>query len=147
LIIMCYVVHKTNLKLECTILTTLLFASAENTDIWHARKGDLQRAFPLDVPMVCLLKLTFVANGNNLTGVDIAPSETIYFGSLEFTADRFGRLSLSPKGVDLGAIFVGMVHNRLPSLRTTLEESSNGGKAASGEGGTMDPSDPEGAMW
>jgi hypothetical protein len=27
------------------ILTILLFADAENTDSWHAKKGDLQRAF------------------------------------------------------------------------------------------------------
>jgi hypothetical protein len=27
------------------ILTTLYLAGAKNTDSWHARKGDLQRAF------------------------------------------------------------------------------------------------------
>jgi hypothetical protein len=34
------------------ILDTLLFVGAENTESWHARKGDLQCAFPLDVLMV-----------------------------------------------------------------------------------------------
>jgi hypothetical protein len=34
------------------ILDTMLFVGAENTKSWHARKGDLQCAFPLDVSMV-----------------------------------------------------------------------------------------------
>jgi hypothetical protein len=34
--------------------------------------------------MVYLLKLTFVANGNNLTSIGLTPDETICFGSLEF---------------------------------------------------------------
>jgi hypothetical protein len=46
--------------------------------------------------MVHSSKLTFVNNDNNLTGVGLTPGETICFGSLEFTADRFGNLSLSP---------------------------------------------------
>jgi hypothetical protein len=54
--------------------------------------------------------LSFVANGNNLTGVGHAPGETICFGGLEFTANRLGCLSLSPQESDLGAIFIGMVH-------------------------------------
>jgi hypothetical protein len=46
--------------------------------------------------MVLSLKLSFVANGNNLTGVGLAPGSTIHFSSLEFTSDRIGHLSLSP---------------------------------------------------
>jgi hypothetical protein len=48
----CFVVHETTLELEHMILTTLYLAIAKNTDSWLARKGDLQRAFPLDVLMV-----------------------------------------------------------------------------------------------
>jgi hypothetical protein len=73
----------------------LYLASAKNIDSRHARKGDLQRAFPLDDPMVPSLKLSFVANGDNSTGVGLDPGHTIHFGSLEFTTDRLIRLSLS----------------------------------------------------
>jgi hypothetical protein len=48
----CYVVCKTIIELECVILTSLYFASAENIDSWCTRKRDLQHAFHLDVLMV-----------------------------------------------------------------------------------------------
>jgi hypothetical protein len=38
---MCFVVRKTTSELQHAILTTLYFAGVENTDSWHARKGDL----------------------------------------------------------------------------------------------------------
>jgi hypothetical protein len=63
--------------------------------------------FPLNILMVYSLKLTFIANGNNWTGVGLFPSETIWFGSLEFTVDRFSNLSLSPEGNDSGIVFIG----------------------------------------
>jgi hypothetical protein len=49
---LCSIVRKTISILEHMILTTLYFAGAENTDSWHAKKGDLQCAFPLDILMV-----------------------------------------------------------------------------------------------
>jgi hypothetical protein len=97
--------------------------------------------------MVYSLKLTIVADGNNLADVGITPGETIYFGSLEITIDRFGNLSLSPKGNDSGAIFIGMVHSGSPSLHTILQESFNEGNTASSGGGALDPQIFEGAMW
>jgi hypothetical protein len=45
--------------------------------------------------MVPSLKLSFIANGDNSTGVGLDPGHTIHFGSLEFTTDRLIRLSLS----------------------------------------------------
>jgi hypothetical protein len=92
--------------------------------------------------MVYSPKLTFIANGNNPTGIGLAPGETIYFGSLEFTTDHFGRLSLSPNGEDSGAIFVGMVHSGSSSLHTALEELSDEGNATSGKGGSFGLPDP-----
>jgi histidinol-phosphate/aromatic aminotransferase/cobyric acid decarboxylase-like protein len=63
-------------------LTTLYLVDAKNIDSWHVRKWDLQRAFPLDVPMVRSPKLFFIANYNNPTGVGLTPDNTIHFGSL-----------------------------------------------------------------
>jgi hypothetical protein len=78
------------------ILTTLYLAGAKNTDSWHARMGDLQRTFPLDVPMVASPRLSFITNDNNPTDIGLAPGSAIHFGSLEFITDPFGHLSLSP---------------------------------------------------
>jgi hypothetical protein len=133
-------VRKTTSELEHVILTTVYFVGAENTDSWHARKEDLQCAFALDVPMVYSPKLTFIANCNNPIGVGLAPGESICFGSLEFTADRFGCPSLSPKGDDSGTVFIGMMHNGSPSLYTILEESSDEGGTTLGKGEALDPS-------
>jgi hypothetical protein len=46
--------------------------------------------------MVPSPKVSFIANDNNLTGINLALGSTIQFGSLEFTADHLSRLSLSP---------------------------------------------------
>jgi hypothetical protein len=92
--------------------------------------------------MVYSLKLSFVANGNNPTDVGLTSSETIHFGSLEFTTDRLGHLSLSPEEGDSGAIFVGMVHSRSPSLHTAPKDSSDQGGSALGAGGAPNPPAP-----
>jgi hypothetical protein len=84
--------------------------------------------------MVYSLKLTFVANGKNSTDIGLAPVKTIWFGSLKFTANHFSNLSLSPVGDDSHTVFVGMVHNGLPSVHTIHEESSNDGDASLGRG-------------
>jgi hypothetical protein len=41
-----------HLRTETHDLDYMYLKGAKNTDSWRARKGDLQRAFPLDVPMV-----------------------------------------------------------------------------------------------
>jgi hypothetical protein len=93
------------------------------------------------------LKLSFITNINNPTGVSLTPGSTIHFGSLEFVANRFGHWSLSPLGWDSDAIFVGMIHSGSPSLCTTPEESSSEDGATSGTGRSSGPPAPEGAMW
>jgi hypothetical protein len=113
-----------------------ILAGLENTDSWPTRKGDLQCAFPLDVPMIPSPKLFFLANINNLTGVGLAPGSTIHFGSLEFTVDCLGHLSLSPQEGDSSAIFVGTVNSRMPSLHTTLKETFDEDSSASSTDGS-----------
>jgi hypothetical protein len=104
----------------------------------------LQHAFSLDVQMVYSMKLSFVANGNNPIDIGLTLGETICFGSLEFTTDRLGRLSLSPEEGDSGAIFIGMVHSGLPSLHIALEDSSDKGGATLSTGGSSESPSPRG---
>jgi hypothetical protein len=92
--------------------------------------------------MVPSLKLSFVANDNYPTGIGLASGNTIHFRSLVFTADHLGRLSLTLQEWDSGTIFVGMVHNRSPSLSTVLKESSNEDITTSGAGGNFESSGP-----
>jgi hypothetical protein len=103
--------------------------------------------FPLGVLMVYSPKLSFIANGSNPTGVGLALGRTICFDILEFTANRLGRLSLSPQEGDLGTLFIGMVHNGSPSLHITLEDSSDEGGATSGKAGSSGSHDPEATTW
>jgi hypothetical protein len=86
--------------------------------------------------MVTSPKLSFVANGNNQTGINLTLGETIHFGSLEFITDHLGCLSLSPNEGDSSTIFIGIVHSGSLSLHTTLEDSSNEGGATSSTGGS-----------
>jgi hypothetical protein len=94
----CFVVHKTISKLEHVILTTLYFAGVENTDSWCVWKGDLQRAFSLDVPMVCSSVITIAVDDECLMCGGFPLGETIPLGSFEFIINYFGGLSLSPGG-------------------------------------------------
>jgi hypothetical protein len=50
--------------------------------------------------MVHSPKCTIVTDGNRPTDTGFTLGETIHFGSLEFIADCFDRLSLSSKGYD-----------------------------------------------
>jgi hypothetical protein len=93
----CFIVHKTTSEQEHAILTTLYLAGAENTDSWHARKGNLQHAFPLVVPMVPSSAITIVTDGECLTCGGLSLKETIHLRNFKFITDYFGSLSLSPR--------------------------------------------------
>jgi hypothetical protein len=117
--------------------STLELESRDLVDHVIHQEGIFVVCFSLNVLMVHTLKFTIIANGNNLTSVGFMPGETIYFGSMEFTADLFGNLSLSPKGNDSGVVFIGIVHSGSPSLHTILEESSDKGDTTSCRGGEL----------
>jgi hypothetical protein len=68
----------------------------------------LQRAFPLDVPMVPSSALTVTVDGERLSSDVFSFGETILFRSLRFIADHFGGLSLSPIGDGSGARHHGL---------------------------------------
>jgi hypothetical protein len=59
--------------------------------------------------MVPSPKPIIVVDGNTLTDVGFTLGETICFGSLEFIADRFSDLSLSPEGNDSGVVCLAFV--------------------------------------
>jgi hypothetical protein len=127
----CFVVHKTTSKLEHVILTTLFLSVLKTPTVGAPGRGICSTLFSLDILIVTSPKVSFVANGINLTGASLAPGKTIQFSYLEFTADRLGHLSLYPKERDSAAIFIGVVHSGSPSLHTTLEDSSDKDGAAS----------------
>jgi hypothetical protein len=56
----------------------------------------LQRAFPLNVLMVLASVLNVAAGGEGLLCGGFSRGKTIRFESLEFIADHFGSMSLSP---------------------------------------------------
>jgi hypothetical protein len=92
--------------------------------------------------MVHSLKPVIITDGNHQTGVGFALCETIRFGSLEFMAERFSSLSLSPKGNDSGTVFIGMVDNGSLSLHSILKESINEDDMTSYGGGKLGPPYP-----
>jgi hypothetical protein len=68
-------------------MTTVYLGGAKNTNCWHARKGDLQRAFHLDVPMVPSSTYGADASDECLSCDGFFLGETICFGNLKFIAD------------------------------------------------------------
>jgi hypothetical protein len=93
-----------------------ILAGAKYTDSWRTRKGDLQRAFPLDVMMVPSSMITVTADGERLTCGGFSLGVTIHLGSIEFIVDYFGGLSHSPRRGDSDVAFMGPTHSGTPSL-------------------------------
>jgi hypothetical protein len=120
----CYVVHKTTSELECMILTTPFLAGAKNIDSWCARKGELQCAFPLDVPMVPTSVITVAADGERLSCGGFSLGESVCFWNFEFIADYFDGLTLSPKRSNSGTAFMGSTCRGASSPRWVMIEDS-----------------------
>jgi hypothetical protein len=85
----------------------------------------LRRAFPLDVLMVTSSTLVVFSNGKCLACSGFSCGKTVCFGSLEFIADYFGGLSLSPRGSNSDATLMCPTHGEPPSpLRAMIEDST-----------------------
>jgi hypothetical protein len=121
---------------------------AENTDSWHAQKGDLQHAFSLYVLMVPASVLIVTTSGERLLCDGFTLGETICFGSLEFIADYFSGLSLSPRRDGSDAVVVGSSRSEPPSrLRAMIGDSLEEFHTTSdGEGGGGSTSPLPGGM-
>jgi hypothetical protein len=63
-------------------MTTLYLAGAKKHRQLRARKGDLQRSFPLDVPMVPSSSIAMTADSVHLICGGFSLGKTIRFGSL-----------------------------------------------------------------
>jgi hypothetical protein len=70
--------------------------------------------------MVHSSALAITSGGKHLTYSGFTLGKTICFGSLDFIADCFDSLSLSPKGNGSSTIFLGIAHSRLPPLCAIL---------------------------
>jgi hypothetical protein len=120
----CFVVRKTTSEQECAILTTLYLAGAKNINSWRARKEDLQRAFPRNVPMVPSFAIDVAANGERLMCGGFSLGETVCLGKFKFIADYFGGLSLSSRRGNIGATFMGSTHSWASTPQRAMMEDS-----------------------
>jgi hypothetical protein len=103
----------------------------------------MQRAFPLDVPIVPSSMLIVTASSERLSCDDFSHGETIRFGSLEFIVDCFSGLSLSPRRDGSDATIMGssrsgpssllqaMIGHSTEELHTTFDREGGGIKLPS----------------
>jgi hypothetical protein len=75
--------------------------------------------------MVHSSALTVTTDNEHMPCDGFSLGETVHFGSLEFITDCFSGLSLSPKGSDPDAIFMGTTHSGSPSLQDMIKESTD----------------------
>jgi hypothetical protein len=87
-------------------------------------KGDLHRAFPLDIRMVPSSAITIATNGEHLMCGGFSLSKTIGLGNFEFIANYFDGLSLSPRRGGAGTAFMGATHNGASTPRWAMIEDS-----------------------
>jgi hypothetical protein len=137
----CFVVRKTTSEQEHVILMYL--TNVKNNDSWHARKGDLQRAFHLNIPMVPASVLAVAVNGEGLSCDVFSLGETIHFGRLNFITDRFHGGSLSPMGDGSSAAIMDSTRGgTLSQLRAMLGDSVEEFHMASDGEGRIDLPSP-----
>jgi hypothetical protein len=124
------------------ILTTLYLAGAENTDSWRAKKGDLQRATPLDVLMAPSSSISIIADDEHLACGGFSLGKPIRLGNFEFIANYFGGLCLSPGWGNEGTVFEGSTHSgeSTPQWATFKDSTEEFLTVSSGEGSFNHPS-------
>jgi hypothetical protein len=93
--------------------------------------------FPLNISMVHSSMIVITTDSEHLTCGGFSLGKTFRFGSLEFIADCFDSLSISLKGNNSCAVFVGMARSGLLSLRAILEDSPDEFYMASSGEGTL----------
>jgi hypothetical protein len=105
----------------------------------------LHHAFPLDVMMVHSSAFTVSTDGERLTCGGYSLGEIVRSGSLEFIADCFNGVSLSPRRNNSSTAFMGSTHNGPPSpLWAMIEDSTEEFyMTSSGEGGPWPSLFPE----
>jgi hypothetical protein len=74
------------------------------------QEGGLVVCFPLNISMVHSSTLASTTDSEHLTYGGFSLGETVRFESLEFITDCFGSPSLSTKGSDSGAVFIGTTY-------------------------------------
>jgi hypothetical protein len=120
-----FTVHETTSKLESRdLVDPIIYRCRKHRQLVH-QEGRFLACFPPNVLMVHSSMLVITTDGELLTCGGFTLSETINFESLEFIADSFSSLNHSPKGSDLGIIFMGTARSRSPSLCLILEDSTN----------------------
>jgi hypothetical protein len=66
----------------------------------------MQRATPLEVPMVASSSVAMTPDGEHLACIGLSLDEPVHLGNFEFIADYFSGLSLSPRRGNEGIIFM-----------------------------------------
>jgi hypothetical protein len=91
--------------------------------------------------MVDSPKLVVDADNKHQTDVSFNFGKTIHIRSLDIITNCFRSLSLSTKGNDSGAVFMGMAHNGSTLMHTVLEDFDDEGETPYSEGGGRGSSD------
>jgi hypothetical protein len=108
----CFVVCKTTSEQERVTLSNLYLVGAKNIDSWRTEKGNLERAFPLDIIMIPSSVPAVAGDGERLLCGLFSLGKTFRFRSLEFITGCFSGLSRSPMGNGSDATNMGSTHGR-----------------------------------
>jgi hypothetical protein len=122
---LCLIVHETTSELESRdLIDPVICQCRKHRQLVH-QEGEFVVCFPLNVLMVHSSTLAVTTDSEHLIRGGFSLGETVHFGSLEFIVDCFSSMSLSPKGSNLGIVFMGATCSWSPLLRTILKDSTD----------------------